>query len=534
MSGVRAQYRSWMVVAAVLAAAGTLRAQDVSLSAEFSADRSGIYVYEPFYLTLSVSTTGIRLGQAIELSGLPDPAQLEIGRFEDLPVSRRIQGRTIYEVRRYRARCLPRRPGPLSLTPTLHAVRLVQRRVFFGRQWTETPVRLPLDPHTIEIAPLPTEAQPGDFSGAVGQFEFRVTVAPLDVAVGDLVRVTMRIEGEGYLADLPPPALATGDAFKTYDPRLLESGASLRVFEQILIPAHTNAGAVPAAAFTFFDPREQRYVTHRRGPFPLSFHAPRGPEAANVYRPDGLPGAAPPVRPPVAPLRPVTGATEADRETLADASKAYEVGYYGAALDAYRKALDSDPASGDLRYNLGTVYLGQGQHGHAVLHLARALGMDPDGEDARRNLAEALRRAGTGQAPADAVPPGLLGMRRRGLAVVTWLLAGGLLLFLAAAGRLERHRPVLLLAAVLLAAACFRTGHRALELRRHAGTAAVILRDESARLTPLATARMTFACPAGTLVSIVERRGSWCVIRRNGDLGWVPFDSLERLPYPER
>ena len=106
-----------------------------SVSVQLGVDREAIYHYETFMLTVKVVSSGVRLGTGLTLRGMPETGTLTMGPIEDLPIERSLKGRTIVEVRRYRARCRALKPGRVRLTPSVNATQIVQRRSFFGRQW---------------------------------------------------------------------------------------------------------------------------------------------------------------------------------------------------------------------------------------------------------------------------------------------------------------------------------------------------------------------------------------------------------------
>ncbi|MGC4116694.1 MAG: hypothetical protein QM765_19435 [Myxococcales bacterium] len=60
-------------------------------------------------------------------------------------------------------------------------------------------------------------------------------------------------------------------------------------------------------------------------------------------------------------------------------------------IEGYEGLLEAGYAGADLEFNLGTAYLKQGRAGSAVLHLERALRLDPSDSDARANLERAQR-----------------------------------------------------------------------------------------------------------------------------------------------
>jgi len=261
-------------------------AQDAqpTVKVELSVDREDIYQYETFVLSIEMVSSGVRLGKGLSLDGMPEPDTLAMEPIEALPIQRSLQGRSIQETRRYRARCRALKSGVLRLAPAATAAQIVQRRSFFGRQWVEKPIRLPVTPIEVPIAPLPPPEAGTAPSGAVGTFVFKVTPEPLDVAVGDLIKLRTRISGEGYLDGVTCPAAAPDRGFKVYPPRLLTQKRNTIEFEQILIPLNSDATAIPSMTFTSFDARSGAYQTQTQGPYRVTFHAQRELDPSQPYR----------------------------------------------------------------------------------------------------------------------------------------------------------------------------------------------------------------------------------------------------------
>ena len=250
-----------------------VQAAPLVLSAILEADRTEIFQYETFSITLSIRSTGVRLGKKIDLLGLPHESRLQfIGNFANLPLQRTQSG----ETRRFRVKARAGMVGTLKMAPVLRVGILSRQRAFIGWRWMEQPRDVRVRPLTLSIKPLPATGRPEDFSGAVGQFSFDVDIVPRDVAVGDLITAVMRIHGNGYLEGILPPRASPGKNFKVYDPEAVAGkDAGEKVIEQILIPQSTNAIEIPALTFSYFDPQAAAYRILTRGPFPLTFHGPQ-------------------------------------------------------------------------------------------------------------------------------------------------------------------------------------------------------------------------------------------------------------------
>jgi len=113
----------------------------------------------------------------------------------------------------------------------------------------------------LSIQPLPEEGRPLEFTGAVGRFSVRAEAEPRDLELGQSLKLTFCIEGQGNLAFFPAPRL---DGLRGL--RALGSidapGAGRRCITYDLAPASADVSEVPPIPFAYFDP----------GP-PAAYHA---------------------------------------------------------------------------------------------------------------------------------------------------------------------------------------------------------------------------------------------------------------------
>jgi hypothetical protein len=247
-----------------------------SLLAEMSVERPEVYLREPFVVTLSLRSAGEPISKTLTLQGLPDPSVVRFGSFQELQPERRADGPNVFDVRRFRATAVPLKTGQMPLRFTL-----VVESLFWGRKY-----EVGVTPVSVNVLPLPEEGRPADFSGAVGDFTLEATAAPTEVAVGDLVTVTMRVSGRGSLDGTSPPRIAPAPHLKFYDPKPVAQADDSRTYAQVLVPGDTNAAAIPGVTFVFFDPGRKAYRTVAAGPFPLRFTERKGPAVVAPFRPD--------------------------------------------------------------------------------------------------------------------------------------------------------------------------------------------------------------------------------------------------------
>jgi len=247
--------------------------------ARFSADRTGIYAGEPFQLTLTVYVSDGNLDKPISISGLPQPDRLRLDPFQQLATENvSLEGHP-YEARQFRARARGLVAGSLVLAPTIQGTLIETVRNYFFVQRHQRPMGIPVESLTLTLQPVPEAGRPAGFSGAVGTFAFRATATPLDLAVGDLVTVTLQIQGDPLPEGFVPPAVTDAPGLKTYEVKPVpeESTDTQQVFRQTVVPTESFVQAIPQVAFTYFDARAGGYRTLTGGPFPLTFHAERAP-----------------------------------------------------------------------------------------------------------------------------------------------------------------------------------------------------------------------------------------------------------------
>ena len=516
-------------VALLLTTAACAQEVQPSISAALRVDRERVFQFATFQLTVVVESAGVRLGKGLELLALPDPDRLQLGPFQELPTDRKIQTDQIREIRRYRCEGRAMQAGVLNLAPTIRATAIVQRRLLFGRQWVETPVDISVQPLPLQVLSLPTAGRPPTFSGAVGDLTFSAVATPREVAVGDLITTVMKIRGKGYLDKLVPPSFGTAPQFKVYELRPVPSGADEKVFEQILIPLSTNALAIPAVSFCFFDPLAAAYKTQTQGPFPLRFHAPKAAVEEARYRPviarqtDSRKASAPPR---LSGPKPLAFKDPAFQSLVDKASRAFADGYYQAAIDAYQMLSTRAPASAELFYNLGNASFLAGDMGSAVLNYRRCLRLSAHDADARGNLAIAMATAGAGTYAADGRDEWITFFTSWGWMMVAVLSAAAGVILLGVWILVKRARSIsggmTLTAGAVLAVALYG----AAQADRQFSQEAVVMHRETARLAPAETALASFECAAGATVRVLERSGTWARVQLKGDRGWLPAPAL--------
>ena len=129
----------------------------------------------------------------------------------------------------------------------------------------------------IEVLPLPREGRPRSFKGAVGDYDMTVDLSNTKVTVDETMLLTVKISGNGNIKTLSPPDLPdiegldfrpSGDTATIF-----QSGGKLtgsKEFEFSIIPEQEGIYEIPALQWSYFDPQDGTYKTHKSQKYTVS------------------------------------------------------------------------------------------------------------------------------------------------------------------------------------------------------------------------------------------------------------------------
>lgn len=284
------------IAALLTGSSASAKAESISdyVQAEFSTEKTTLFAGEEFEIYLTIQSHSVALDQNFNLNPVASPLIRRTSNgFSEYPVERRLNNNRIEEIRKFSWRSAAVSTGTVDLTSTLDLSIVIRRTdLFFSRperQYFNIPVTGPV----ITVVPLPDKDRPAGFSGAVGQYELKVNVSPLEAAPGDVIRIQTEVLGTGLLENASAPVFSGRDNFKIYSPKLISSSPSL-IYEQQVVPLTPAALTIPAVTFSFFDPERKEYRTLASPPVALKLRRDSaGPE--NRFRPDGevKPGSSP-------------------------------------------------------------------------------------------------------------------------------------------------------------------------------------------------------------------------------------------------
>ena len=245
-------------------------------------DKNKVYLGEQVTITYKLYT---RLNIAAQMSVDKLP-QYQGFWTEELETARNITfSREVIDGQQYsvgllkRAALFPNQTGKLEVTPFELTIPIqVQKKKnqnnvwddFFGDPFGRSEIveyQAKSNTLKLDVIPLPENNKPSSFRGAVGRFDFDVSIDKQKTKTNEPITLKFNISGLGNikLLELPPFELPNG--FEKYDPKIEEqiirSGKinGTKKAEYLLIPRIAGSREIPAIEFSYFDPENKSYHT---------------------------------------------------------------------------------------------------------------------------------------------------------------------------------------------------------------------------------------------------------------------------------
>ncbi len=231
-----------------------------------------IYVNQSFEIHFELEVSFGSEVEDLRISDFPNnPELISVGRLESTSRNRITRDTQALDVLHFTApaRCL--KPIEHVFNPTVQCMLVERRNTGFFSHWQSFPKQLKLEPFKLRVLPLPEDGRPATFSGAVGIFRLGGSLSQTNVRPGDIITLSLRLSGQGWLGDVVMPAPPPSPLFKTYPVKELSREPLRLATEQVFIPQNTNATEIASVRFCFFNPATERYENSIAGPFPLTF-----------------------------------------------------------------------------------------------------------------------------------------------------------------------------------------------------------------------------------------------------------------------
>jgi hypothetical protein len=171
----------------------------------------------------------------------------------------------------YKKLLFPQHAGKLTINPLSLNVLIrkpVIRNYGFMRvqEYQMEKIRVTASKKVLNVKELPQKQKPDDFSGAVGNFSFKVNIDNSQVKVGDPVNISVIARGKGNFKLFDLPKLKTPEGLELFDPKHKEqlqttySGNSGLVKESyVIVPNTSGKFIIPGLRFVYFDPQTNNY-----------------------------------------------------------------------------------------------------------------------------------------------------------------------------------------------------------------------------------------------------------------------------------
>ena len=185
---------------------------------------------------------------------------------------------TTYEGKPYRyvilkkAVLYPQKTGELTIEPlTLDVPIDVQgntRDIFGRRRMTRVNRTISAGKRIINVKPLPIEGRPDDFSGAVGNFNFSVSVNKTMLDANEALELKIRTKGVGNLKLFNLPSLTLPSSLEVYEP-VRDNKVAINIKGMngfisdtyTIIPQYKGSYPIRPISFSYFDVTSAKYKT---------------------------------------------------------------------------------------------------------------------------------------------------------------------------------------------------------------------------------------------------------------------------------
>tara|TARA_B110000046_G_scaffold168308_1_gene186622 strand:- start:631 stop:2403 length:1773 start_codon:yes stop_codon:yes gene_type:complete len=247
--------------------------QNIHLVAEISKSKpfvgEGIYVEYRLYVSQDISVYDTSVTEApkyngfwnqdIKINGFP----VKIGKYNN-------------EDYRYivlqKALLIPTKTGKLTIDPMKMDIVIgvpTGRADFFGNVITKNIKKeFASTKKTIRPKNLPLENKPENFTGAVGQFKFDVSLSKNALKANESSQIKVVVSGKGNLKLFELPTIKTPTELEKYQPerkervRVAANGITGSVTDiYTVVPQYKGKYKIPNVAFSYFNPDAERYET---------------------------------------------------------------------------------------------------------------------------------------------------------------------------------------------------------------------------------------------------------------------------------
>ncbi|SMC32193.1 BatD family protein [Moheibacter sediminis] len=188
-----------------------------------------------------------------------------------------VNGQTYVSQELARYILFPQKTGKIEIDPFAIEV------IISGYYGSEA-VQLTSQPISLKVKDLPGN-KPKNYSGAVGTYKLNASMSKDEVKANEAVKLEVEIIGSGNLNTIKTPNIELSETIETYAPKRRDAfearptGMRGKVVENtVLVPQYGGQYAIGPIRFSYFDPKEEKYVTLATEPMVLKVDGPEPPK----------------------------------------------------------------------------------------------------------------------------------------------------------------------------------------------------------------------------------------------------------------
>ena len=166
----------------------------------------------------------------------------------------------------------PQKSGKLEIEPLTLDITVdvpTNRRNIFGeRLMTQAHKTISAGSRSIQVKPLPETGRPDNFTGAVGEFDFKVKTSKNELNAQESLQLNVEVIGNGNLKLFELPDLSLPSSLEVYEPENADNIRSnlagmsgKRSDSYTIVPQFKGKYPIPSISFSYFDLKTESYKT---------------------------------------------------------------------------------------------------------------------------------------------------------------------------------------------------------------------------------------------------------------------------------
>lgn len=267
---------------------------DIHLVAEVS--KSSPYLNEPIKVVYKLyvgNNTGVSGWNEIDTPKYPDFWSLNIDNRDAQVQNGNYLGQPYRYLQLREVVLYPQKTGELIIEPLTLDIKVqvpTNRRDFFGRtQFTTVSKTVSAGSRKINVKAIPTAGRPASYTGAVGDFKFKVELDKAQLEAGESLNAVVKVGGTGNLKLMELPKLKVPQSLEVYEP---ERGNSVKTSiagmkgtisdTYVIVPQYGGKYVIPPVEFSYFDPKKGTFVILNSGETLIEVNGPAPASGTNT------------------------------------------------------------------------------------------------------------------------------------------------------------------------------------------------------------------------------------------------------------